>query len=208
MVKVQAPAMSLEASGSLGGAMVFSKWKGRPYVRSLVRPANPKSGGQVGVRSSFKFISQNWAAIIAGSKATWEDRADQGVFSTFNAYMSYNAARWRDFLAPSQHYPAEATDTPATVGSITAVAGIRSATLTIPISTAADGWGIMAFRSTSSGFSTAFDNLIGSGLIVGTADVVIVDTPLVADTYYYNFREFTIDGQLGAEEGEETVVIT
>lgn len=207
MVKVQAPAMSLAASGSLGGAMVFATWKGRPYVRSLVRPSNPKSGGQTGVRSSWKFLSQKWDAIIAGSKATWEDRADQGVYSTFNAYMSYNAARWRDFLAPSQAFPADDTDTPATTGVITAVAGVRSATLTIPITSADDGWGVMAFRSLQTGFDSAFDNLIGVGLISGTDDVVIVDTPLTPETYYYQFREFTIDGQLGAELGEEEVVI-
>jgi len=121
--------------------------------------------------------------------------------------MSYNQSRWRDFLAPSQEDPAAGAGTPAVVGVIAAVAGVRSAQLTIPITTANDGWGIMAFRSTSTGFSTAFDNLIGVGLIVGTADVVIVDTPLDPDTYYYNFREFTIEGLLGAEEGEETVVI-
>ncbi len=208
MVKLNAPLLSLGASGSIGGAIVFSTWKGRAYARSLVRPANPKSGGQVGVRSLFKFVAQNWAAIIPASKATWEDRADQGIYSTFNAYMSYNQARWRDFLAPSQHDPAADTDTPAVTGVITAVAGVRSATLTIPITTANDGWGVLAFRSDTTAFSTAFDNLIGAGLIAATADVVIVDTPLVAGTYYYNFREFTIDGQLSAELGEETVVIT
>lgn len=207
MVKVNAPMLSLSASGSIGGALVFATWKGRPYVRSLVRPSNPKSGGQVGVRSLFKFIAQSWAAILAGSKATWEDRADQGVFSTFNAYMGYNQRRWRDFLAPATADPADDTDTPATTGVITAVAGVRSATLTIPVTTADDGWGVMAFRSESTGFSSAFDNLIGAALIAGTDDVVIVDTPLEPATYYYQFREFTLDGQLGAELGEETVVI-
>jgi len=208
MVKVAGPALSLDASGSIAGIMTFSKWKGRPYVRSLVRPSNPRSGGQVGVRSMFKFLAQNWAGIGAAPKATWEDRADQKIVSPFNAFMSYNQARWRDFLAPSDSDPAAATDTPATTGVITTAAGVRSATLTIPITSADDGWGVLAFRGTPTGFSTAFDNLIGVGLIDGTADVTIVDTPLDPGTYYYNFREFTLDGQLGAELGEESVVIT
>jgi hypothetical protein len=207
MVKVAAPALSLEASGSIGKIMTFSKWKGRPYVRSLVRPSNPKTGGQTGVRSIFKFLAQAWATIGAVAQATWEDRADQKVVSTFNAFMSYNQSRFRDFLAPSTSDPAEATDTPAVTGAIAAVAGVRSATLTIPITTANDGWGVMAFRSTSTGFTTAFDNLIGVGTIDGTDDVVIVDTPLDPGDYYYNFREFTLDGQLGAELGEETITI-
>lgn len=207
MVRVAGPVLSLEASGSLGGVIVFSKWKGRPYVRTLVRPSNPKSGGQVGVRSLFKFISQKWAAISDADKATWENRADQAIVSPFNSYMGFNQARWRDFEPPATADPPTDTDTPATVGSITVTAGVRSATISIAITTAADGWGVLAFRSPDTGFSTAFDNLIGANKIEGTDAVVIVDTPLVAGTYYYNFREFTEDGQLSAEIGEETIVI-
>lgn len=208
MVKVAGPAMSLEASGSLGGVMVFSKWKGRPYVRALVRPSNPKSGGQVGVRSMFKFISQNWAAISDADKATFEDRADQKVISPFNAFMSLNQFRWRDFTPPTQADPATQTGTVATTGTITAVAGVRSATLTIPIGAPEDGWGVAVFRSLSTGFATAFDNLIGIGLIDAVNDVVVVDTPLTPDTYFYNFRGFTDDGLFDVEAGEESVVIT
>jgi len=208
MVKVLGPAMSLEASGSLGGIMTFSRWKGRPYVRSLVRPSNPKSGGQVGCRSLFKFLSQNWSGVSAPNQATWETRADQKVVSTFNAYMGYNQARWRDFLAPSAADPAAALLTPAAVGVISAIPGVRSVQLNIPITTANDGWGILVFRSPTGTFNTTFDNLIGVGLIVGTADVVVIDTPLDPGTYYYDFREFTRDGQLGAEEGEETATVT
>lgn len=207
MVRVSAPALSLEASGSLGGVLVFSKWKGRAYVRTLVRPANPKSGGQVGVRSLFKFISQKWAAIDAADQATWETRADQAIVSPFNSYMGFNQARWRDFEPPVTADPPDTADTDSVTGIITAVAGVRSATLTIPITTANEGWGVLAFRSGTTAFSTAFDNLIGVGKVVGVDDVVIVDTPLTAGTYYYNFRTFTEDGQLGSEEGEETVVI-
>lgn len=207
MVKVAGPAMSLEASGSLAGVMVFSKWKGRPYVRSLVRPSNPKSGGQVGVRSLFKFISQQWASISAPNQATWETRADQGVVSPFNAYMGYNQARWRDFLAPSQHDPAAATDVASVIGVTVATPGVRSVTLTIPITTANDGWGVAVFRALASGFTTAFDNLIGVGVVDGVNDIIVVDTPLVPDTYYYNFRSITEDGQLGAEDGEINAVV-
>jgi len=152
----------------------------------------------------FKFLSQNWATIGDTNQATWETRADQGVYSTFNAYMSFNQSRWRDFQAPSQHDPPDVTDVAPTTGTITCVAGVRSITLTIPVSSADDGWGIAVFRGDTTAFASAFDNLIGIGLIVGTDDVVVVDTPLEPDAYFYNFRAMTIDGQLGAELGEET----
>jgi len=208
MVKVLAPALSLEASGSLAGALVFSKWKGRPYVRQLVKPSNPRSGGQVGIRAMFRFLAQKWAAIAAGDQATWEDRADQSVISPFNAYMSYNQFRWRDFLAPSMVDPAATGLTPPVDGAGSAAAGVRSITVTQAITTANDGWGVAFFRALAPGFTTAFDNLIGVGLIVGTADVLWVDSPLDPDTYYYNMRSFTEDGQLGAEIGEVNAIVT
>jgi hypothetical protein len=46
MAKVTSPLMSLDASGSIAGALTFSKWKGRNYVRQLVIPANPRTTGQ------------------------------------------------------------------------------------------------------------------------------------------------------------------
>jgi len=202
MVKVAAPALSLEASGSIGKIMTFSKWKGRPYVRSLVRPANPKSGSQTGVRSMFKFLAQNWTNLSASEKATWETRADQLVVSPFNAFMSYNQFRWRDFLAPSKEDPAAELGTSPTINLTQATAGVRSIQLDLDMTLSATGWGVMIFRSTSTGFSTAFSNLIGVLATPATQIYSWVDTPLDPDTYYYNFRPFTIDGALDPEDGE------
>lgn len=46
MAKVSGPLLSMDASGQIGKAMVFSKWKGRNYVRNYVRPANPQTPAQ------------------------------------------------------------------------------------------------------------------------------------------------------------------
>lgn len=208
MVKVQAPALSLEASGSIAGALVFSKWKGRPYVRSLVKPANPRSGGQVGMRAMFAFLAQQWEGIGATPQASWEDRADQMIVSPFNAFMSYNQFRWRDFLAPSDTDPAATDDTPPTVGTLAAVAGVRSITVTQPVTTAADGWAIAFFRGLATGFDSAFDNLKGVRPISGTDDVVFVDSPLDPDEYFYVARTITKDGQLSAEGNEANATVT
>jgi len=208
MVKLQAPVLSLDASGSIADSIVFSKWKGRPYARALVKPANPRSGGQVGMRAVFKFLSQQWASISAGNQATWETRADQQIVSPFNAYMGYNQFRARDFLAPSQHDPADTADTLAVAGAGSATAGVRSITVQQNITTANDGWGVMFFRSTSTGFSTAYDNLIAIVEVDGVNPVVYVDSPLDPDTYYYNMRTITDDGQKSAEIGEVNATVT
>lgn len=208
MVRVQAPALSLQASGSIAGAMVYSTWKGRPYVRSLVKPANPRSGGQVGMRAMLKFLAQDWTNVSDANQATWEDRAKQAVVSEFNSFVGYNQFRWRDFLAPTQHDPEADTDTPATLGALSLTAGVRSITVTQAVTTAADGWCILIFRSPTGTFATAFDNLIAVKPISGTDDVVHVDSPLDPGTYYYDTREGTEDGQLSAETGEENETVT
>lgn len=207
MVKVNAPALSLGASGSIGDAMTFSSWKGRPYVRQLVIPANPKSGGQVGMRAMFKFLTQQWASLSAANQATWETRADQKVISPFNAYCGFNQDRWRNFLAPSKVDPPATGETAPVLGTLAAVAGVRSITVTQPITTANDGWGILFFRSPTGTFDSAFDNLKAGIVIAGTADVVFVDSPLAAGTYYYEVRSITGDGQLSAASSEVNATV-
>lgn len=207
MVKLAGPALSLEASGTIANTLVFAKWKGRPYVRSRVVPANPKSGGQVGMRSMFRFLTQQWASLTAGNQATWEDRAAAAAIAPFNAFVSYNQFRARNFLAPTQEYPEAETAFNGTMGAATIAAGIRSITLTQAITAAGNGWGLAIYRSTSTGFATAFSNLVRVLPFSGTDDIVFVDTPLAAGDYYYNLRTITDDGALGAELGEETETV-
>jgi hypothetical protein len=65
MAKVTGPLMSMEASGKFGGAIVFSKWKGRAVVRQLVTPANPNSAGQEAARNRTRVTGalQSWVNV-------------------------------------------------------------------------------------------------------------------------------------------------
>lgn len=208
MARTIGPAMSFDASGQLGGAIVFSKWKGRNYIRSLVIPANPQTGKQVSVRSMLRFLTQEWSGLTDANKATWKEDADQRSISPFNAYVSENQSRWANFRAPTKAYPAAENNITTTPGTPTAQGGTRMATVTIPITSAGNGWGVMIFRSQQTGFSTSFENLVHVGKISGTTPVVFTDTPLNPGTYYYNFRIFSIDGKLGSELGEVSAEVT
>ncbi|KKK88379.1 hypothetical protein LCGC14_2743740, partial [marine sediment metagenome] len=141
MVKLTAPMLSFDASGKLGNAIVFSKWKGRNYARSLVTPANPKSGGQVGARSMMRFLSQQWQNQSAGDQATWEALADATAISPFNAFVGENLKTWRNFLAPSQTPTIDRTGTPGLLTSETATAGIRQITLDVTLLALTLNWG-------------------------------------------------------------------
>lgn len=202
MVKVNAPALSLDASGSLAGALVFSKWKGRNYVRQLVIPSNPRSGGQVGIRAMFKFLAQIWDGLSDANKATWEDRADDLIASPFNAFVSYNQRRWRNFTYPSKEDPAAETGTAPGAATGVATPGERAMTLVITDHANPPDFGYAIFRELTTGFTLAWDNCIavvpwGSG---GTT--TYIDSPLVPDQYFYNTVGFLATGLLGADGTE------
>jgi len=208
MVKLIGPAMSLDASGSLADTLVFSKWKGRNYARQLVRPANPKSAGQVGMRSMFKFLAQEWNAMQEADKADWEDLAEAIVASPFNAFMKENQANWRDFLAPSQVFPITRAGTPSDTATEAATLSGRNIILTADTTAAADQWGVMIFRALATPVVENWDNCIAVLPVAPSSSFSYTDGPLDPHTYYYNFMCFANDGEKGAlgTEVDETVV--
>lgn len=207
MVKLAGPAMSLDASGSLGNTLVFSKWKGRNYARSKVTPANPKSAGQVGVRSMFRWLSQIWASLTTANKATWDDRAATTTISPFNAFMALNQTRIRNFKPPTKEDPAAEAASTGTVGALTATSGVRQITVSQAITTAGNLWGVAFFRSPTGSFTPSFSNLVHVGTISGTNAVLFVDTPLANGTYYYDTKPITVSGAWGADTGEQTATL-
>ena len=208
MAIVKGPAFSLDASGSLADAIVFSKWKGRNYIRQLVTPANPRSGAQTGFRASMKFLAQIWAGLSDADKVSWLDRANDGIYSNFNAFTSYNQLRWRNFLTPSKQDPAAEVSTPATAPTGAAVAGVRMATVTLTDSGTAPDWGYLLFRSDTTGFTPGISNAIAlfSWDVAGATEYI--DTPLDPGTYWYRSRGFNDDGIAGALDVEFSVTIT
>ncbi len=207
MVKVYGPAMSLAASGSLANTITFSSWKGRAYVRERVVPANPRSGGQVGMRAMFKYLAQVWDGLTDGNKATWETRAADAVISPFNAFMSYNQKRWRNFLGITKEDPALAAGTNAVWAIGSATAGVRQITLSKAITTANDGWALGIHRELTTGQPNTFANCIAVITAASIATFTYVDTPLAPDQYFYNWSVFTAEGlrELEDDEVDDTV---
>jgi len=208
MVKVTAPCLSLSASGSIAGSMTYANWKGIPYVRALVKPSNPKSGPQVGVRAMFKFLAQIWNGLTDADKATWETMAKQMNASPFNAFMRFNQRRWRDFNTPSMETPAAEISTPSSLMTGVATPDVRSITLAITHGTTPPDWGVAIFRSLTGTFSLAFSNCIAVVPVDGSGDAEYVDSPLAPDTYYYNTVGFNDDGIEGADGTEFDGTVT
>lgn len=203
MVKLRAPMMSLGASGSLGNAITFSKWKGRAYARELVVPSNPKSGLQTGFRAMFAFLSQQWTNVSTGDQATWQTLADQLVASPFNAYMRGNQRRWRNFTPPAEATPAAEAATPPTWTSEPDVAGgVDSILMSWDVNVINDSWGMVIFRALTTGFTPSISNVVKVVQLTAAGAGTWLDSPLVADQYFYDCRPFTTDGLFGALTGE------
>lgn len=204
-MKVTGPGLSISASGKLAGVLVASTWKGRPYMRQLVTPANPKSGGQVGTRAMMAFLGQNWVNLTAGEQATWEALGEDIKASPFNAFVKYNMNRWTQFTAPKVD-PAQAAGTVPVMGALTATPGVRQISLSQVITTLNGIWGMIICMSTTTGFTPGRTNCVGVAYGV-TSPIARVLTPVAAGTWYIRTAGFNRGATTSAFIAEVTAVV-
>lgn len=92
MARLTAPLFSLTASGTIANALTFSTWKGVPYVRTRVIPANPKSAAQQEVRGIFSTLSEMWKRMPAGARVPFDYAARGRPFTARNKHIGVNVA--------------------------------------------------------------------------------------------------------------------
>ncbi len=202
MATVKGPLFSLGASGTLAGAIVFSTWKGRPYVREHVVPANPKSQAQLGVRQMLKFLSQYWDSLTPGEQADWEEPAAVTNISPFNAFIAYNQSAWAQFLSPSIAYPATRADTAGTITFDSVDALVRSLLITVTVTVLADNWGVLIFRDLTTAFTPSRNNAVAAIPALSAAAFTWLDVPLPAGVeQFYRLASFS-------EAGDMNVLVT
>jgi hypothetical protein len=196
--------MSLGASGKLAKTIVFSHWKGRPYVRQLVTPSNPRSRSQTGRRAMLSFLSKAWhrGDLSPTDEATWATLAKQLIVSNFNAFTKTNLANWTQFLYPFYHPTSLRAGTPAVLAAPTVTGGVGEINWSQVVTTENTGWGIALFFSTTPAFTASIADLrlvipihgIGNG---GTALGTILHLPH-GSNWYYRYTNFTLDGASAA----------
>ena len=87
MAKITGPLLGLGASGSIAKTLVASKWKGRPYMRQHVIPANPKSTAQTLTRDAFSFAASVWKIGGPLLRAPWDRFAIGQVLTGRNKFQ-------------------------------------------------------------------------------------------------------------------------
>ena len=96
MSKITGPLLSLGARGQIGKSMVFASWKGQPYVRQLVIPANPQSAEQTLTRTAFTEASDIWKRFGPIAKGPWNAYALGQTLTGRNAFVGRYVLTNRD----------------------------------------------------------------------------------------------------------------
>ena len=87
MTRVTGPLFSLTASGTIGDVITYSNWKGLPYVRTRVIPANPQTDNQVSARNTLTggvSAYRDDASVPGASRSSWDFYASGTGMSGFN----------------------------------------------------------------------------------------------------------------------------
>lgn len=144
MARVSGPLLSLGASGQIANTQVYSTWKGRPYVRRYVIPANPQSSEQTLTRNTFNWLQNVWRYMPSGALDAWNAYANTNRFTAANGFIKQNLPGLREEtdLANIVLSPASGGGIPATAMVLTGGALQITVTLTAP--SLPTGWTIIA----------------------------------------------------------------
>ena len=91
MATVIGPCFGLDARGTLGKSLVYSIRKGTNYIRTFIKPKNPKTDGQLQNRAAFQdgVSKWRWGVIASYQKTTWDSYASGTTESGFNRFMRF-----------------------------------------------------------------------------------------------------------------------
>lgn len=171
MAKVTAPLLSFGASGSLAKTIVMSKWKGRPYARQHVIPANPKSVAQLLTRNAFASAAAIWKIMGPLGRSPWDRFAVGQVLTGRNAFQGRYVSENRgevDLLSWNMSPGAKGGTPPVSV--VLSSPGVNDILATFTTPTPPTGWTVtstvaMAIRDqdpqTGVLFTTVEDEDIG-----------------------------------------------
>lgn len=168
MAKVTGPLFSLTARNTIGKSLTYSSWRGIPYVRTRVIPANPETAAQVSIRELWKTLNNIWNRAPALFLEPWQLAAVGKPFTDRNRFLQLNIpaldgdAVLNDFaFSPGSGGALP----PLTAAAADGGAQVLNLTLTQPATAA--GW--VWLSST------------GIAILQGDPDPAIIRTPIAAE---------------------------
>ena len=149
MAKVTAPLLSFGASGTIAKVQTYASWRGVPYARRHVIPANPKTTAQVLTRDIFTGLTVRWKQGGPIMRSPWDRFAVGQKFLGSNAYLGKNINLTRgdvDMDAYIGSPGAKGGLAPLSLVLTTVAAGGIEAVVTAPA--APTGWTLTAAQAT------------------------------------------------------------
>jgi hypothetical protein len=103
MARIGFSPLIVSASGKVGDT-VFSRWKGRSYIRSRVTPANPETTDQVDWRARLAACVARYKELAADIKLRWDEYASPYQMSGYNQWVNYNNKGMEKAASPAPVY--------------------------------------------------------------------------------------------------------
>jgi hypothetical protein len=195
MATVKSPLMSLDASGHVAHAIVFTKWKGRNVVRKNVKPSNPKSAGQVSARAAAKFNSQQYKNVGVTAQNNWKAQYKSRNISGINSMNKLNNHAIRQGTGPKKDPTNAAGAVEAAPTGAAVTASYKTLTVTWVDSAGANDWATIVYASKTGGFTPGPGNIVA---IVAHGVQTFTHFPLhTGDTWYYRLAGVETGGTIG-----------
>lgn len=96
MATVTAPLLSFSGSGQIAKTQVYAEWKGIPYVRRYVIPANPRSADQTLTRNAFRWLNFVWRVAPTDFVAPWDAAVATRKMINRNLFIQKNMSILRE----------------------------------------------------------------------------------------------------------------
>lgn len=99
MARVTAPLLSFGGAGQIAKTQVYASWKGIPYARRYVIPANPNSTEQQKTRNAFAWLNDVYQLAPQAFRDPWAAFVKGKPLTERNAWISKNLPILRPLTA-------------------------------------------------------------------------------------------------------------
>lgn len=144
MSKVSAPLLSFDASGAIAKTQVYAQWKGRPYVRRYVKPANPNTTEQQVTRNLFRWLNDIFKFYPGSAVAAWNAYADSLRITDRNAFIKQNLGPMRGETDINNMVISPSAKSGLIAAAINLTAGTEQITVALTAPSLPTGWTIVA----------------------------------------------------------------
>lgn len=153
-----------------------------------------------------RFLGNIWASIPGADQADWQDLADAGRYSPFNAFVKFNMDRWTQFTTPYDT-PVPTAGAVPVMGALTATGGVGQASISQVITTPNQIWGMVIAASLTTGFTPAKGDIVYVAKYTASP-VAAVIVNLDPGTWFFRTAGFDQEGEISAYVAEQSAVVT